>query len=125
MYKIDRRDNRVPSLPDGGAKVSFGISASGGKKVILDVPCWVTGYTKTGMPRTNLKNKRLSTSDAELVAKFEHAIDSGWFELDSQGNHVVDLINITYFDNSFQKDNAWINFSQLLTADIAPLAETH
>jgi hypothetical protein len=56
-----------------------------------------------------------------MVAKFTHMIESGWFELDSQGNHVVDLVNISYFDNSFKVGNDWINYSQLVTADVAPV----
>lgn len=127
MYKQDdSRDNRLPSLPDGIAKVSFGITNNGGKKLILDVPCWLMSYTKTGVPRPTIRNKRLQTSDSEMVAKFEHIIESGWFELDAQGNQEVKLVNISYFDNSFQtKDKSWINFSQLVSADIAPVDGQH
>ena len=126
MYTVNKQDDRLPSLPDGIARVSFGTTNNGGKKLVLDVPTWLMGYTKSGAPRPTTRNKRLQTSDSEMVAKFEHAIESGWFELDSQGNKVVKLINISYFDNSFQTQNkTWINFSQLVSADIAPEISAH
>lgn len=126
MYTVNKQDDRLPSLPDGVAKVSFGVTNKGGKKLILDVPTWLMGYTKSGAPRPTTRNKRLQTSDSEMVAKFEHIIESGWFELDSQGNHIVKLINISYFDNSFQtQDKSWISFSQLVSADIAPVDGQH
>ena len=71
----------------------------------------------------NPKEWLLSHSDWEIQYtsyKFANMIESGWFELDSQGNHVVDLVNISYFDNSFKSGDTWINYSQLVTADIAP-----
>lgn len=128
MIKIDskKQDNRLPSIPDGIARISFGATDTNKEKLILDVPCWVIGYTKTGVPRTETKFKRLQTSDPELVAKFKHAVENGWYDTDTQGNMMVDVINISYFDTSFQTaTKQWINFSKLVSADIAPVDSQH
>ena len=113
--------DRIPSIPDGKAQVSFDKTQKGTDKLVLSVPTWIQRWDRVGRPQLVTKYKRLQTSDAEMVAKFVHIIESGWFELDSQGNHVVDLVNISYFDNSFKVGNDWINYSQLVTADVAPV----
>jgi len=113
--------DRIPSIPDGKAQVSFDKTTKGADKLVLSVPTWIQRWDKVGRPQLVTKYKRLQTSDQEMVAKFTHYIESGWFELDSQGNHVVDLVNISYFDNSFKSGNTWINYSQLVTADVAPV----
>ena len=112
--------DRIPSIPDGKAQVSFDKTTKGADKLVLSVPTWIQRWDRIGRLQLVTKYKRLQTSDPELVAKFAHMIESGWFELDSQGNHVVDLVNISYFDNSFKSGDTWINYSQLVTADIAP-----
>ena len=118
--------NRLPSIPDGKAQVSFDETARGASKVVLNIPTWLMGTDRFGAPTKITKFKRVQSSDSELVAKFIHAIDSGWFETDVNGNKFVDITNVTYFDNSFKtKDGAWINFSQLVTADIATVEGAH
>ena len=117
--------DRLPSIPDGKARVSFGQTSKGQTKVILDVPTWRSRYDRFGRPQNVTKFKRLQTSDFELVSKLTHAIESGWFEVDSQGNQMLDLVNISYFDNSFKSGDTWINFSELVSADIAPVEGQH
>lgn len=120
--------NRLPSLPAGKARVSFSTTNKGAKKVILDIPTWLQSVDNYGKPRTVTKFKKLQSSDYEVVAKFQRALESGWFieEQDGRGNKVtiMDLSNITYFDNSFQtKEGTWINFSQIVSADISEVLD--
>jgi hypothetical protein len=117
--------NRLPSLPDGKARVSFDTTAKGASKVVVDIPTWITRTDNYGRPRQVTKFKRVQSSEYEMVAKFQHAIDSGWFEVDTQGSKFLDLVNISYFDNSFKAGESWVNFSELVTADIAPVEGSH
>lgn len=118
-------DNRLPSLPNGKARISFDKTAKGQVKVVLDLPTWLTRTDDFGRPRQVTKFKRVQSSDYEMVAKFQHAIESGWFTVDNQGNKFIDIINISYFDNSFKSGQTWVNFSELVSADIAPVEGSH
>lgn len=118
-------NDRLPSLPDGKARVSFDKTAKGAIKVVLDIPTWLTKTDAYGKPKQTLKFKRVQTSDFELVRKFQHYCENSWFEVDNQDKMVMDLIDITYFDNSFKSGETWVNYSELVTAEIAPLEGSH
>lgn len=120
--------NRLPSLPAGKARVSFGTTTKGASKVILDIPTWLQSIDNYGKPRTLTKYKKLQTSNSDIVSRFQNALERGWFfeEADRQGNKVtiMDLSNISYFDNYFQtKEGNWVNFSELVTADISEVLD--
>lgn len=120
--------NRLPSLPAGTARVSFSTTTKGARKVILDIPTWLMTNDRNGIPQTLTKYKKLQTSDFDIVARFQNALEKGWFleEIDRKGNKVtiMDLSNISYLDNYFQtKEGNWVNFSQLVTADISEVLE--
>ena len=55
--------DRIPSIPDGKAQVSFDKTTKGADKLVLSVPTWIQRWDRIGRPQLVTKYKRLQTSD--------------------------------------------------------------